>query len=177
MPATSSQTIGPFWHLVEDAAWADLTRFGADGERIVLRGRITDGAGQQVARACVELWQASPAASSGWEGFGRCNTDATGEFRFRTLKPGAIPAAPGSNLGQAPHVAVTILASGLMTQLHSRIYFAGEAANVRDPLLASLDPGRRATLVATPDGREDEVPVWRLDIRLQGDGETVFLDI
>jgi protocatechuate 3,4-dioxygenase alpha subunit len=177
MPATSSQTIGPFWHLIEDRGWADLTRFGAGGERILLRGRITDGAGQPVARACVELWQPSPPASESWDGFGRCNTDPDGEFCFTTLKPGAVPGPPGSNVAQAPHAAITILASGLMTHLHSRIYFDGEEANARDPLLASLPPGRRATLIARPDGHEKAMPAWRLDIRLQGAAETVFLQI
>ena len=38
--ATSGQTIGPFWHLIEHPEWADLTRFGAEGERAVLTGIV-----------------------------------------------------------------------------------------------------------------------------------------
>ena len=167
MVATANQTIGPFWHLLEDPGWADLTRFGVAGARIVLRGRITDGAGAAVARACVEVWQASPAASAVWDGFGRCATDADGWFRFVTVRPGMT----GRN-AQAPHVALTILGSGLMRHLQTRAYFAGDPANAGDPLLASLDAARRETLVAVPEGDG----AWRLDVRLQGDGETVFLD-
>ncbi len=177
MPATSHQTIGPFWSLVEDRAWADLTRFGANGERIILRGRITDGAGLAVVRACVELWQTSPPATDIWEGFGRSATDADGEYRFTTLKPRLIPGPAGSNLSQAPHAAIAVFGSGLMTHLHTRAYFAGEAANAQDPLLSSLAPSRRATLIAQPDGVRDGLPAWRLDIRLQGTDETVFLQI
>ena len=174
MPAaTASQTIGPYWHLLEDKAWADLTRFGAAGERIELTGRITDGSGAPVTDACVELWQPDPPASDTWDGFGRAATDAQGVFRFVTLKPGPVPLSDGSNTLQAPHVALTIFARGLLIHLHTRVYFDGEALNAEDPLLSSLPPDRRATLVAQPNGSGG----WRLDIRLQGDGETVFLDI
>ena len=60
--ATSSQTIGPFWHLIEHPEWADLTRFGAAGARLTLTGSVKDGDGNPVTDAAVELWQADPAA-------------------------------------------------------------------------------------------------------------------
>lgn len=179
MPAaTASQTIGPYWHLLEDPSWSDLTRFGATGgERIALVGAITDGDGLPVGDACVELWQPSPPACPQWDGFGRAATDALGAYRFTTLKPGPVAGAAGANAPQAPHAALTIFARGLLTHLQTRVYFEGEALNEQDALLASLDPGRRATLLARPDGELGGLPAWRLDIRLQGDGETVFLDI
>lgn len=178
MPAaTASQTIGPYWHLLEEPSWADLTRFGAAGERIALIGNITDGDGVPVADACVELWQASPPASADWDGFGRAATDVEGNFRFVTLKPGPVPGPPGANTPQAPHAGITLFARGLLIHLQTRAYFEGEALNERDPLLASLNPARRATLIARPVGERDGLPAWRLDIRLQGDDETVFLDI
>ena len=175
--ATASQTIGPYWHLLEDKSWADLTRFGAEGERIVLTGTIIDGDGALVTDACVELWQPSPPSTAVWDGFGRAATDDSGLFRFLTLKPGPVDGAPGANAQQAPHVALTIFARGLVFQLQTRAYFSGEPQNETDALLASLPPARRATLIARPDGEQDGVPVWRLDIRLQGQDETVFLDV
>jgi protocatechuate 3,4-dioxygenase, alpha subunit len=178
MPAaTASQTIGPYWHLLEDPSWADLTRFGAEGERIALIGTVTDGDGVPVGDACLELWQPSPPAAADWDGFGRAATDAEGNFRFITLKPGPVPGAAGANTPQAPHAAITLFARGLLIHLHTRAYFAGEPLNAQDPLLASLDPARRATLIARPVGERDGLPAWRLDIRLQGADETVFLDI
>ncbi|MFL5266053.1 MAG: hypothetical protein ACJ8AH_05560, partial [Stellaceae bacterium] len=61
MPAaTGGQTIGPFWHLIEHPEWADLTRFGAAGERITLIGTVIDGGVNPVTDAAVELWQADP---------------------------------------------------------------------------------------------------------------------
>ncbi len=175
--ATASQTIGPYWHLLEDPSWADLTRFGATGEKIALIGAITDGEGLPVTDACVELWQPSPAASPVWDGFGRAATDASGQFRFTTLKPGPVAGVPGSNIPQAPHAALTIFARGLVIHLQTRAYFAGETLNESDALLASLPPERRGTLVARPVGALDGMPAWRLDIRLQGPDETVFLDV
>jgi protocatechuate 3,4-dioxygenase alpha subunit len=176
--ATASQTIGPFWHLLEDEGWSDLTRFGATGPRMVLTGTVTDGDAVPITDACIELWQPVPERSATWDGFGRSGTDAEGRYRFVTLRPGPVPGAPGANAPQAPHMALTVFARGLLIHLHTRAYLKGEPLNDQDPLLASLDPARRATLIARPAGEEaDGTPVWRLDIRLQGEGETVFLDI
>ena len=171
--ATASQTIGPYWHLIEHREWADLTRFGPGeemGERIEVTGRITDGAGDPVTDAAVEIWQSSPPADARFPGYGRCATDAEGRFRFVTLKPDAVPGL--GNQTQAPHLSVVLLARGLMTALRTRFYFEGEPLNETDPLLSAIEnPAERATLVARPAGAGR----WNLDIRLQGDRETVFL--
>jgi protocatechuate 3,4-dioxygenase, alpha subunit len=174
--ATSSQTIGPFWHLIEHPEWADLTRFGAAGARVTLTGSVIDGDGNPVTDAAVELWQADPPADEHFPAFGRSRTDEAGRFHFRTLRPGPVPGR--GNAQQAPHFAIAILARGLLKALVTRAYFAGEPLNETDPLLSSIeDPTRRATLIANPDGAD----CWRIDIRLQrgilGEPEAVFLDI
>ncbi len=173
MPAaTAYQTIGPYWHLLEDPSWADLTRLGAVGDKMILTGTITDGAGTPAAGACVEIWQSSPPADDLFPGWGRANTDAAGTFRLTTLKPGPVP-GPGNSL-QAPHIAINILSRGILTHLYTRAYFAGDPLNDADPLLNAVDdPARRATLIAHAEADD----VWRLDIRLQGEGETVFIEI
>lgn len=176
--ATASQTAGPYWHMIDFPEWADLLRADGPnanitGERIILTGRITDGDGAPCSDAMVEIWQADPEGryDSGFHGFGRCATDENGVFRFVTLKPG--PVRGRGNAIQAPHVVISIFARGLLKQLVTRLYFAGEALNENDPLLSAVDPARRGTLIAQPNGQGE----WRLDIRLQGEGETVFLDI
>jgi protocatechuate 3,4-dioxygenase alpha subunit len=170
--ATASQTIGPYWHLIEDPTWSDLTRFGATGEKIVLTGTITDGAGALITDAAIEIWQTSPEASDTFPAFGRCRTDANGSFRFVTLKPG--PVAGLGNAQQAPHVAVSIFARGLLKALTTRIYFQDEPLNETDPVLSLIeDPARRHTLIARKAAHDN----WHLDIRLQGDNETVFMEI
>lgn len=177
-PATASQTAGPYWHLIDFPAWADLLRAdgpnaGIAGERITLRGTVTDGAGEAVADAMVELWQADPEGryDGAFHGFGRCATDAQGGFRFVTVRPGPVP-GPG-NSTQAPHITLTIFARGLMRGLTTRAYFAGDAQLAEDPILALVPDARRDTLIARPDGEGS----WRLDIRLQGEDETVFLEV
>jgi protocatechuate 3,4-dioxygenase alpha subunit len=161
---TSSQTIGPFWHLLGETGDADLTRLGGPGAqtgaRIELAGRVTDGDGAPVTDACIELWQATPAASPSFLGWGRCPTDLHGEFRFVTLAPDAA----------APYFAIAVFARGLLRPLLTRVYLA----DVADPLLAALPPARKATLLAQPAGAT--TGAWRWDIRMQGEGETVFLD-
>jgi protocatechuate 3,4-dioxygenase alpha subunit len=176
--ATASQTAGPYWHMIDYPEWADLLRAGgpnagAAGERIILTGRITDGDGAVVPDAMVEIWQADPGGryDAGFHGFGRCATDADGVYRFVTVMPGAVP-GPG-NSTQAAHIVIAIFARGLMSGVTTRAYFAGDARLERDPILALVPEERRGTLVA----RQDEPGLWRLDIRLQGDGETVFLSV
>lgn len=170
--ATASQTIGPYWHLIEHPEMADLTRFGAEGERMALTGRLIDGDGAPVADGCVELWQASPAASDTFPGYGRAATDAEGRFRFTTIRPRPLP-GPG-NAQQAPHFALNLLARGILGRLVTRVYFAGEALNETDPILTLIeDAARRGTLLARPDGPA----AWHIDITLQGAGETVFMDV
>jgi protocatechuate 3,4-dioxygenase alpha subunit len=170
--ATANQTIGPYWHLIEDPSWSNLTRFGARGEQIVLAGSIYDGAGEPVVDAAIEIWQTSPEPSDTFPAFGRCRTDASGSFRFRTLKPG--PVAGMGNAQQAPHVAISIFARGLLKALTTRLYFSDEPLNETDPVLSLIeDAGRRRTLIA----RKGSSETWHLDIRLQGEDETVFMEI
>jgi protocatechuate 3,4-dioxygenase, alpha subunit len=174
--ATASQTIGPFWHLIEHPEWADLTRFGAAGPQVSLTGSVIDGDGNPVTDAAVELWQSDPPADDHFPAFGRSRTDEAGRFHFKTVKPG--PVAGRGNAQQAPHFAITILARGLLKGLVTRVYFAGEPLNETDPLLSSIkDPARRATLIAAPRG----IDSWHIDIWLQrgprAEAETVCLDI
>ena len=74
---------------------------------------------------------------------------------------------------QAPHVLVGVFARGVLKRLVTRLYFPDEAeANAADPVLAELDEAERATLIArAEDGG------FRLDIRIQGDGETTFFAV
>ena len=187
---TPSQTVGPFFHIGLDRPdWADITAGNPQGERIVVAGRVIDGDGAPVPDACLELWQANAAGryahpddtrtdtplDPNFRGFGRVSTDADGNFRFTTIRPGPVPGR-GNSL-QAPHIAVALFARGLLKQLYTRVYFAGEPLNETDPVLSTIaDPMRRQTLIAARS--EDAQPAtWRLDIVMQGDNETVFFDI
>jgi protocatechuate 3,4-dioxygenase alpha subunit len=183
---SSSQTIGPYLHIGTD--WLITTEMaGADvsGERINIEGRVYDGNGAPVTDALVELWQADAdgnyasleqPATSGFRGFGRTPTDSTGHFRFSTIMPGRVPGA-GDTL-QAPHIAVTLFARGLLKHLVTRIYFPDAPGNGEDPLLNAVPASRRGTLIAQPLAAKGS---YQFDIVLQenpaGRPETVFLDV
>ena len=171
---TPSQTVGPFFNIgLPGDNPPELVAPSAEGA-LRLRGVVYDGEGEAVPDALIEIWQADRAGryADGFRGFGRAETDERGSYLFVTVKPGPVP-APGGGL-QAPHIAVSVFARGLLKRLVTRIYFPDEQeANAADPVLSAVDPARRETLIARSDGGEG----LRFDIRFQGDGETVFFDV
>jgi protocatechuate 3,4-dioxygenase, alpha subunit len=187
LPAlTPSQTIGPFLHIeVPYGGEEQLVEPNHPGA-IRLLGRVTDGDGEAVDDALVEIWQANAAGryahpeddrndvplEDGFTGFGRCATDSEGRFEFLTVKPGPVPGPDDRR--QAPHIDVSVFARGLLNRLVTRIYFPDEAdANAEDPVLSLIeDEAERRTLIA-----RQEDGALRFDIRLQGDGETTFFAI
>jgi protocatechuate 3,4-dioxygenase, alpha subunit len=177
---TPSQTVGPFLSI--GLTWPHGHLVVPEDSQGALRisGVVRDGAGAPVTDGMIETWQADAegrfdhpddprgASGSGFEGFGRCATDAEGRYEIVTVKPGSL------GDGQAPHIDVSVFARGLLDRVVTRIYFPDEAeANAADPLLSALPPERAATLVAVPAAEGG----LRFDIRLQGDDETVFLQV
>ena len=77
---------------------------------------------------------------------------------------------------QAPHILLAVFARGMLLHLYTRIYFDGEAANADDPVLAVVPVERRVTLIAARQPGNGNA-VYRLDLHLQGDKETVFFDV
>jgi protocatechuate 3,4-dioxygenase, alpha subunit len=199
---TASQTAGPYLHIgmmpraagiairPRDEELNILAGPGAQGERLRLEGTVLDGEGTIVRGAMIEIWQANahgkhdhPADTQdkpvdpAFKGFGRAVCDfETGLWWFETVKPGPVMGRHGRPM--APHINVALFARGINVHLNTRIYFADEAdANAADPVLNLIEQAaRRQTLLARREARDGQV-VYRFDIRLQGDGETVFLDV
>lgn len=157
--ATGSQTIGPFFHFALTAQPHGRLTDRLQGAPIRLRIRVTDGDGVPVDDAMIEVAQDGV--------FGRLPTQADGECDFETVRPVCSDDAAG-------HVDVCLFARGLLRHLRTRIYFAGDPALDRDPVLTLVPDPRRATLFARQE--QDEPGLWRHDIRLQGAKETVFFD-
>lgn len=196
---TPSQTAGPYVHigLAPGAAGFDIYKneLGQDiagpdaaGERIRVEGLVIDGTGSPVKDVLIEAWQANAAGvyahpehagevEVGFRGFGRVITDfATGEWGFDTVKPGTVPGRSGSVM--APHINLWIVARGINVGLNTRLYFSDEIdANAADPVINLIEwENRRQTLIATRSERDGK-PVYRFEICLQGENETVFFDI
>ena len=191
LPVTPSQTVGPFFAI--GLPWTDgpfVVPEGTSGA-ITIGGFVLDGAGEPVPDALVETWQAAPDGSFGhpddprpnaqhsaltvaaFRGFGRCPTGPDGRYRIVTLRPAALPCGDGRT--EAPHLDVSVFARGLLDRVVTRIYLPDEeAANAADPVLSGLSAlPERDTLIAVPHGAGR----FRFDIRLQGEGETVFFDV
>ncbi|MEU3978959.1 protocatechuate 3,4-dioxygenase subunit alpha [Streptomyces sp. NPDC026672] len=185
---TPSQTVGPFYgYALPFPGGGDIAPVGHP-DTITLHGQVYDGEGRPLPDALLELWGPAPdgtvprvdgsmprdAATGGhtgrsgveFTGWGRVQTDASGHWYARTLRPGALGRS-------APYISVCVFARGLLMHLFTRIYLPGdEAALAADPLLARVDEERRGTLIAADEGRG----TYRFDVRLQGEGETVFLE-
>ena len=198
---TPSQTAGPYVHIGlapaaagfdiydRELGW-DIVGPNAKGERIRVEGRVIDGSGAPVKDVLLEFWQADAAGiyahpedprhgevAEGFRGWGRVVTDfETGEWAFETVKPGAVSGRSGRRM--APHINLWLVARGINIGLNTRMYFADEdKANAADPVLGLIEQQhRRATLIAEREARKGAI-VYRFDIRLQGEGETVFFDI
>ncbi|MEU8455356.1 protocatechuate 3,4-dioxygenase subunit alpha [Streptomyces griseoaurantiacus] len=187
VPPTPSHTVGPFYgYALPFPGGEDVAPLGHP-DTVTVHGYVRDGEGAPLPDALIEVWGADPGgrvpkadgslrrdpASGGYlgrngvefTGWGRVQTDADGHWYMRTLRPGA-------RGNSAPYLSVCVFARGLLVHLFTRIYLPGdEAALAADPLLRRLDEERRATLIA-----RDEGAAYRFDIRLQGEGETVFLE-
>lgn len=178
---TPSQTAGPYVHIGCVPGFAGVHGIydavpGAVpfpdhivGERITLHGAVYDGLGMPMQDVLIESWQAGPEGTygPGAQGFARSPADAdTGEWELQTLRPGA-------RNGQAPHIALWIVARGINIGLQTRIYFPGDDHSTDAVLSGIKHRSRIETLIA----RQEDDGVYRFDVHLQGDNETVFLDI
>jgi protocatechuate 3,4-dioxygenase alpha subunit len=189
---TAAQTVGPFFGYALPFPGGPDAAAAGDPGAVLVHGYVYDGAGAPVPDGLLEFWQAAPDGSltgapgtlrrdptAGavlgrdhvrFTGFTRVPTDADGHYAIRTLIPPPIGHC-------APSLAVCVFARGLLHHLFTRVYFAEDSeAHAGDPLLSTLTPARRTTLIA----RTERERVHRFDIRIQegGDGgdETVFLD-
>jgi protocatechuate 3,4-dioxygenase alpha subunit len=189
MQMTPSQTVGPFFSsglTTEKCCVRNIAGPQAKGERVALTCRVLDGDGVGLPDAMVEIWQADangiynhpddpqqkrcdPACT----GFGRMGTNEAGTSEFETIKPGKVCGLNGQD--QAPHLNLAIFARGMLKQLYTRMYFAGDPANQNDPALALVPPQRRDTLMAKPDPLRPGH--WIFDLWLQGEQETIFFDV
>ena len=200
---TPSQTVGPFfaygltpkgrcqWDPNGSYSWKvtvgdNLVTPDATGERIHIEGAVIDGDGQPINDAMIEIWQADAQGryanprdnrslpNTQFKGFGRSATDKEGVFSFDTIKPGVVPGPNGKD--QAPHIVFCVYSRGMLRQIYTRLYFSDEAANETDPILAMVPADRRGTLIAHKESKGGQT-VYRFDIRVQGENETVFFEI
>ena len=177
---TPAQTVGPFFEFALPWREGPYVVDKATPDVLCLSGRLLDGRGDPINDGLIETWQADPqgrlpggeGTTSAFRGFGRCATDRDGWYRIFTLQPGGVNDSAG--VRHAPHIVMVVFARGLLKHAVTRVYFPErEAENVTDPVLSLIsDPAARASLLASPVQGG-----YRFDIRLQGEGATLFFDV
>ena len=196
---TPSQTAGPYVHIglapgaagfdiyKQELGW-DIAGPNAKGERIRVEGLVVDGTGSPIKDVLLEVWQANADGfyahpegggdvEDGFRGWGRVITDfETGEWGFDTVKPGTVTDRNGKV--HAPHINLWLVARGINLGLNTRVYFEDESnSNATDPVFNMIEwEIRRPTLLAKRTEKDGKV-IYRFDIRIQGENETVFFDI
>lgn len=187
---TPWHTVGPFFpRTFFREGDSDLTDAGPDappaqGRVIVLRGAVRQDGGGPAVNAVLEAWQADAAgrfrhaddpggqeADPGFFGWGRAWTDGQGCYEFRTVVPGGYAEGAGR---RAPHINLSLYASGIMRRLNTTVFFPGQPGNISDPVLACVSSWRRPLLVAAAAPDAAGGPVFTFDITLRGEQETPF---
>jgi protocatechuate 3,4-dioxygenase, beta subunit len=197
LPQTLSELTGPVYgHESVGELDHDLTRQHAGeplGERIIVTGRVLDGAGHPVRSALVEIWQANAAGryvhevdqhpaplDLNFTGAGRCLTDDDGRYRFVTVKPGAYPWGNHENAWRPAHIHFSVFGRAFTSRLVTQMYFPGDPLFAYDPIFQAVrDPKARERLIARFD-LETTTPAWalgyRFDIVLRGSAATPMED-
>ncbi|GAB2785867.1 protocatechuate 3,4-dioxygenase subunit alpha [Halomonas shantousis] len=194
---TASQTAGPYVHIGlalniaglpprQEEIWNRMATSEAEGQLIEIVGTVIDGSGDLVRDTFIEAWQADANGEyqcdydleKPFNSFGRTATtvESGGEWSLVTVKPGVVAGCKGKP--QAPHINLAVFARGINMQLNTRLYFEDEAeANAACPILNAVESeSRRKTLIARREESEGGKVRYRFDIRLRGEGETVFFD-
>lgn len=197
LPQTLSELTAPVFG--EDALRPldnDLTRNAAKngepiGERIIVTGRVLDEYNHPVRNALIEIWQANacgrynhridqhPAPlDPNFGGAGRVLTDANGEYRFTTIKPGAYPWRNHANAWRPPHIHFSIFGTNFLSRLVTQMYFPGDPLLELDPIFNGVpDENGRKRLISSyaHDVTQSEWALgYRFDIVLAGSRMTPF---
>ena len=192
LPQTISELTGPTFTPPESVQAVDLTKGAhgaAIGERIVVLGRVLDEDDQAIAGTLVEIWQANAAGrylhardqhdaplDPNFTGCASLVTDAKGQFRFETIRPGEYPWRNHYNAWRPAHIHFSVFGPAFATRLITQMYFPGDALLPFDPIFNSIrNQAARERLIAAFDW-EATVPEYglgyRFDIVLRGRHET-----
>jgi protocatechuate 3,4-dioxygenase beta subunit len=159
------------------------------GERIIVAGRVLDDEGRPVPYTLVELWQCNAAGryrhdrdqhdaplDPNFLGAGQVVTDADGNWRFLTIKPGAYPWRNTHNAWRPAHIHFSVFGPAFATRLVTQMYFPGDPLLAYDPIFqGTADETARWRLVSTYDPGLSEAEWalgYRFDMVLRGRAAT-----
>jgi protocatechuate 3,4-dioxygenase beta subunit len=192
IPQTVTETTGPRFDAARFSPMADLSIIdgkAAQGERIIIRGRVLDEADRPVPNTMIEIWQANAGGrydhpgdqhaaplDPNFHGDGRVFSDADGWYQFTTIKPGAYPWRNHANAWRPNHIHYSLFGTGFGQRIITQMYFPGDPLLALDPVfLAVPDAAARDRLIAQFD-IDITVPEWalgyRFDFVLRGRGAT-----
>lgn len=162
----------------------------AQGQRIIVSGRVVDSGGHPVPDTLVEIWQANAAGryAHRWDdwpapldpnftGGGRVLTDAHGDYSFTTIKPGAYPWGNHHNAWRPAHIHFSLFGRAFTQRLVTQMYFPDDPLFAQDPIYNSVPEGARERMISAFDldaTRPEWALAFRFDIVLRGREQTPF---
>ena len=186
-PAFGQDDIQPLDH---DLTQNAVVNGEAIGERIIITGQLFEEDGRPIQDALVEVWQANSCGryvhkvdqhdaplDPNFLGAGRCLTNAKGEYRFVTVRPGAYPWGNHSNAWRPAHIHFSVFGVNFLTRLITQMYFPGDPLLPLDPIFNCVSPETAQRLVAHYDHDVTESGYalgYRFDIVLRGRQQTPF---
>ncbi len=195
IPQTLSEITGPlFGHIAIGETDSDLTRQHAGmpiGERISVSGRVLDDNGRPVANTLIEIWQTNAAGryahqvdqhpaplDPNFSGCGRTLTDAQGNYRFVTIKPGSYPWRNHFNAWRPAHIHFSLFGPAFVTRLVTQMYFPDDPLFPFDPIFNSVPDEKARQRMISKFALDLTEPEWSLgfqyDIVLRGRDATPF---
>ena len=191
-PHTVTEATGPAFSPTHFPPHTDLSVMNgklAQGERIIVRGRITDEDGRPVPHTMVEIWQANAAGryfhpldthdaplDPNFKGDGRVFTDADGWYQYTSIKPGAYPWRNHKNAWRPNHIHYSFFGPGFATRLITQMYFPGDPLLAFDPVFKGVpDEAARNRLIANFDldvTQPEHALGYRFDVVLRGRAAT-----
>jgi len=178
---TPDEIKGPFYPITpqKDQDF-DLTQVEgkvsvAQGEVVMIQGRVLDTTGQSIENATVDIWQANAAGrynhphdenpaplDPNFQGWAIVQSGQQGGFKFKTIVPGAYPVS--AQWKRPPHIHFKVSKVGYQ-EVITQMYFPGHELNQVDKLLQGKSTDEQKMMTAQADKEQPSGLIYKIILK------------